>query len=209
MPQHDSLESRTIGSYLDALASSEPAPGGGSVAGLVGALAAGLAQMVISLTANADAGLTETADGLAGLRASSLASGEADELAYSGYLEASKMPKSTPEEKELRRDTMQGAIHHAAEVPLELAATGVRLLEQLAPVVQHGNLYVQSDAEIAITLALACVDSSLVNVRINLPLIKDVEAAGAIRGKAQQIEQQSHHLADLLRRDLDARRTKA
>jgi methenyltetrahydrofolate cyclohydrolase len=207
MHPHDTLESRTIGTYLDALASSAPAPGGGSVAGLVGALAAGLAQMVISLTTDVD-GLAETANELASLRASSLASGEADELAYSGYLEATKMPKSTPEEKDRRRETMQGTIRHAAEVPLELAATGVRMLEHLAPVVERGNPHVLSDAEIAITLAVACVDASLVNVRINLPLIRDAEAAGAIRDKARQLERHAHHLADQLRTDLATRRSK-
>jgi methenyltetrahydrofolate cyclohydrolase len=206
MQQPEPLESRTIGSYLDALASSAPAPGGGSVAGLVGALAAGLAQMVISLTSDADAELSETAHMLSSLRASSLASGEADELAYSGYLDASKMPKSTPEEKDLRRATMQGAIRHAAEVPLELAATSLRLLDHLAPVVKHGNPYVLSDAEIAIALAVACVDASLVNVRINLPLIRDIEAADAIRGKAQEIELQSRQRAERLRQDLASRR---
>ncbi|HVL26458.1 MAG TPA: cyclodeaminase/cyclohydrolase family protein, partial [Thermomicrobiales bacterium] len=134
-------------------------------------------------------------------------SGEADELAYSGYLDASRMPTGTPEEKTLRRQTMQGAILHAAEVPLELAAASVRLLEHVAPVIAHGNAHVLSDAEIAVVLGKACVDASLVNVRINLPLIKDVEAAGAIRGKAQQIEQQVRHHEEQLRKALDERRS--
>ena len=207
MIQQDELATRSIGAYLDALASSAPAPGGGSVAGLVGALAAGLAEMVISLTPDPDPALAGAAHELASLRAAALASGEADELAYSGYLDASRMPKGTPEEKALRRQTMQGAILHAAEVPLELAAASVRLLEHVAPVIAHGNAHVLSDAEIAVVLGKACVEASLVNVRINLPLIKDVEAAGAIRGKAQQIEQQARHHEEQLRKALDERRS--
>jgi len=206
MTTHDGIATRAIGDYLEALGSSAPAPGGGSVAGLVGALAAGLAQMVVSLTSNAEPELEGVADTLSSLRASSLASGEADELAYGSYLKASKMPRSTPDEKALRRATMQEAILHAAEVPLELAATGVRLLEHLEPVVKHGNAHVLSDAEIAIILARACVEASLVNVRINLPLIRDAATAGAIRGKAQKIEQVAAFEEEQLRKALAARR---
>ena len=49
------IRERTLGAYLDALAAPHPAPGGGSVAGLTGALAAALGQMVVSLTDDADA----------------------------------------------------------------------------------------------------------------------------------------------------------
>src|SRR5699024_5571126 len=106
----EDIRNRTIGNYLDALASSEPAPGGGSVAGLVGALAAGLGEMVVSLTRNADPSVVDAASRLSELRHSALASGTADENAYGGYVRASKMPKSTDEEKARRRSTMQAAL---------------------------------------------------------------------------------------------------
>ena len=202
MPHHQELAARKVGEYLDALASSQPAPGGGSVAGLVGALAAGLGEMVASLTPGTAADLAEAATNLSSLRASALASGEADELAYSGYLEASRLPRTTPEEKARRRQTMQEAIHEAANVPLELAATGVRILNQLRPVIDHGNRHVLSDAAIAVTLAHACVDASLVNVRVNLPLIKDQEIATAISRKGEEIEAEAARLAALLRGEL-------
>lgn len=201
----EKMEARSIGSYLDALASSDPAPGGGSVAGLVGALAAGLAEMVISLTPDADPQLKAVEDDLIALRASAIASGAADELAYGGYVEATKLPKTTDDDKAYRKGVMQEALQQAAEVPLELASTAQTLLEHLDTVIKHGSKHVISDAAIAVTLAVACVDVSLINVRVNLPMLRNEEVAGAIRGKAQQIEQQVHSLADELRAALAER----
>lgn len=199
------MESRPIGDYLDALASDAPAPGGGSVAGLVGALAAGLGQMVVSLTREAPDELVQANERLAALRASMIASGAADELAYAGYVDASRMPKSTPEEKDLRRATMQEALKEAVAVPMQLAETASELLETLDPVIRLGSKHVISDAEIGITLALACVDASLVNVRVNIPMIRDKEMAGNLAGHAHKIEQRAHQLAENLRATLAER----
>ncbi len=199
------MESRPIGDYLDALASDAPAPGGGSVAGLVGALAAGLGQMVVSLTRDAPDELVQANERLAALRASMIASGAADELAYAGYVDASRMPKSTPEEKDLRRATMQEALKEAVAVPMQLAETASELLETLDPVIRLGSKHVISDAEIGITLALACVDASLVNVRVNIPMIRDKEMAGNLAGHAHKIEQRAHQLAENLRATLAER----
>jgi formiminotetrahydrofolate cyclodeaminase len=200
------LADRTIGGYLAALASEAHAPGGGSVAGVVGALAAGLGEMVVSLTPDPAPDLREAAVELANYRASALASGEADELAYGSFLEASRLPKETAEEKALRRQTMQEAIREAAEVPLELAATAVRILDRLEAVVVSGNANILSDAEIAITLAVACVEAALANVNVNLPLIKDAETAAPIREHATHIHQEAHDRAAALRACLAKRR---
>lgn len=205
MDHDEKLESRTIGHYLDALASSAPAPGGGSVAGLIGALAAALGEMVVSLTRDADPTLHETAGKLQALRASAIASGAADEMAYSGFVEASRMSKETEEDKARRTATMQEALEEAAAVPLELAQTAIQLLEHLEPVVRLGSKHVLSDAATAITLGVTCVDCSLINVRVNLPMIKDLEVAGSLRGKAQKAEQHAHALAEELRAQLDKR----
>lgn len=205
MDHDEKMESRPIGDYLDALASDAPAPGGGSVAGLVGALAAGLGQMVVSLTREAPDELVQANERLAALRASMIASGAADELAYAGYVDASRMPKSTPEEKDLRRATMQEALKEAVAVPMQLAETASELLETLDPVIRLGSKHVISDAEIGITLALACVDASLVNVRVNIPMIRDKEMAGNLAGHAHKIEQRAHQLAENLRATLAER----
>ncbi|HWV25315.1 MAG TPA: cyclodeaminase/cyclohydrolase family protein [Thermomicrobiales bacterium] len=197
--KNETIENRRIGEYLDALTSSAPAPGGGSVAGLTGALAAGLGEMVVSLTRDPDPSVIEAGARLADLRASALTSGAADELAYGGYVRASKMPKSTDEEKARRLATMQEALQEAAVVPLELARTSMLILEQLDPIIRHGNKYVISDGAAAISLCLSCIDICMINANANLPRIKNAQVAESLRKTAHDTEQRARTLADQLR----------
>lgn len=196
------LRDRRIGNYLDAVASSDPAPGGGSVAGIVTALAAALGEMIVNLTSEAPQDLADAADRLTALRASAVASGAADELAYPAYLEASRMPKTTEEEKARRKAMMQGAMEEAAAIPMQLAETGVEILETLQPVVLHGNPRVMSDAEVAVILARASVEASLVNARVNIDLIRDPDTSGNLASHARTIEQHAARLVDALQRQL-------
>lgn len=191
------LDQRTIGEYLDQLASSAPAPGGGSVAGLVGALAAGLGQMVVSLTAKnePESPLTEQFATLGAARAALLAAAAADERAYSAYIESARMPKTTGEEKERRRNAMQAALTNAASVPLMLAEAACNMLEELAPVIREGTPHALSDAEMAIILAQTTVSTGLVNVRVNIPLIKDQARARSLASRAAAVESKSSRLA--------------
>lgn len=191
------ISERTIGEYLEALTTSSPAPGGGSVAGLVGALAAGLGQMVVSLTDDeeASAALGSVSSDLASLRASLLARSEADERAYSGYIEAAKLPKGSRDEKEARRAAMQAALKRSGEVPMRIAEAALVVLQQLEPVARYGNRQALSDAEIAVLLAHAAVDAGLATVRVNIPLIKDRGASSRFEARANDIEKQASALA--------------
>lgn len=205
MDHDEQLEARTIGRYLEMVASDAPAPGGGSVAGIVGALAAALGEMVVHLTEQPDSELTTAGERLASLRASTVASGAADELAYPAYIEASRMPKGTQEEKARRKAMMQEAMREAAAIPMQLAETGIEILEALQAVMLHGNPRVLSDGEVAMILARACVDASLVNVRVNLAYIKDPETTGHLAGHAHKLEQHAGQLVDSLRKQLATR----
>ena len=185
-----SIRNRTIGTYLDELASPSPAPGGGSVAGLVAALAASLGQMVANLTIQSSPSPTmaEAASNLAGATESLLASAEQDETCYPAYLAASRLPKSTPEEKAIRRQSMQDAIIYAAEVPLGLATTAATVLELLEPVAREGTSHASSDTAIAVNLAEAAVFAALSNVRANIPLIKHTETSERFGSAADLLE---------------------
>lgn len=194
------ITDRTIGDYLDALASSEPAPGGGSVAGLVGALSAALGQMVISLTdrrSDPHPELDTIRDTLERHRDACLAGSQADERAYSGYVAATRLPKGMEEEKASRRAAMQATLIDSANAPLGLAGTSLEILGDLEMVIEHGSSHVLSDADIATTLAHASVTVGLVNVRVNIPLLKDTERAQSLTDAANDIE---HRATEALRR---------
>lgn len=204
MSEQAPLRERTIGEYLDTLGSSSPAPGGGSVAGLVGALAAGLGRMVTSLTKGNDA-LAGTSAGLEADMADLVASAEADERAYSGYVAATRLPKGTDDEKAARRAAMQAALVNAAETPLALATTAAHVLELLEPVAREGTTHALSDAEIAVALAGVAVTAGLSNVRSNIPLIRDATLAAGFAARAGEVEATARDRVEALNAILRAR----
>lgn len=200
--------SPTIDDYLDQLASSAPAPGGGSVAGVTAALSAALGQMVCNLSikndADAPSPLRAARERLAELHKRSLAASRADESAFTGYLDARKLPKNTSEEKAHRRRAMQQAITTAATVPLELSEFAIAILAELPVVIENGTEHVLSDAEIATILGQAGAQAALVNVRVNLPLIKDeavrTELEARCHAAARAIIQRHANAASALKR---------
>lgn len=201
------LRNRTIGQYLDTLASPAPAPGGGSVAGLVGALAASLGQMVANLTLERSENLLLSAavNDLGHAANDLLDSAAQDETCYPGYLAASRLPKSTDDEKATRRQAMQDAMIYATEVPLGLATSAGRVLEFLEPVAREGTPHATSDTAIGVNLAEAAVLAALSNVRSNIPLIKTPETAEDFTARANEVERRATHQAAILRNILAAR----
>lgn len=168
---------RTIGEYLAALSSDTPMPGGGSVAGIVGALGAGLGLMAISMT---DVDASEGAGELHASRAAleSLRDGFTDlaghdEEAYLAYLDATALPRDSAEAKASRRVAMQAALKQAAAVPLAMATTAVELAEALVSVSTFGNRHLLSDAHVGAICASACFAASRVLLETNLAMIKD------------------------------------
>ncbi|HEV2128267.1 MAG TPA: cyclodeaminase/cyclohydrolase family protein [Thermomicrobiales bacterium] len=171
------MRERTIGGYLDMLGSSDPTPGAGSAAGLLGALGASLGLMVISLTSSEDEGTSRTLDtareSLVRLRDRFTTLAEADERVFQGYRDAADMPKGTPEEKRARKAAMQEALKQAASVPLKACETAVELARTIVPVQEHGNPFLLSDAQVAMLYAATCFEASRVNVNVNLAMIND------------------------------------
>lgn len=203
-----SLTDRTIGEYLGTLGSSAPAPGGGSVAGLIGALAAALGQMVANVTTKGkgDPAFRNQVATLQTRLDAFVSGAEADEAAYGGYVAATSLPKTTPEEKAIRRQVLQEALHASARAPLGIVEAATLLLENLVPVIESGAMNILSDAEIAITLAEAAVVAGLVNVRINLPLIKNVDLAESLSEQMTELEARAKRNARDCRDALASRR---
>ncbi len=186
---------RTLDQYLDQMASSAPAPGGGSAAGMLAALAAALGSKVCSLTRSTDdreaeRELTAAARSLIKLREQARALAERDEAGYSAYIDATRLSKTTPQERTARRVAVQAALVNAASVPLELARICVDLLLVLQPVTLHGNSHLISDARIAGILAEAAHRAALVTARVNVALLKDEAVAAPLESQARASERE-------------------
>ena len=183
---------RTLQGYIDAVASSAPAPGGGSVVGVVGALSAALGQMVLNFTDAPDAeGAARRNDLLEALQACQsrlMQSADADEAAYQGYRNAAVLPRGTAEEKAARKSAMQTALIAATDVPLAMAEQAARLAVLLIEVAQVGNRHLASDAALGALLAEATLRGALLNVRGNAALLKDADKAQHYREAADRLE---------------------
>lgn len=203
-------DDRTIDHYLDQLASEAPTPGGGSVAGLVAALAAALGAMVCALTreplgSENERALAGAATALREARTLAWALSARDEAAYGAYIAATRLPKTTDDQKAARSEQVQAALLTAAEVPLQLAELCVDLLSSLRPVVRHGNSHLLSDVRIAVMLGETAHRAALVNVRVNLALLKDRERAEALEARARASEQRTVTTVSEMERVFEAR----
>ena len=165
-----------IGTFLDAAAAKQPAPGGGSVTALVGALAAAMGEMTVNYSVG-KRGLEAHQDELRsvlaeltrarGLMVTLMAE---DQLAYEALTAARKLPEgSTQREVEL-----PAALLACIRVPQAIAATGVAILELCDRVVDRVNRYLLSDLAVCADLAMATTRCGIYNVRVNLADVDDV-----------------------------------
>ncbi|MFT4039552.1 MAG: cyclodeaminase/cyclohydrolase family protein [Thermomicrobiales bacterium] len=184
---------RTLIGYIAEVASAAPAPGGGSVAAVVGALGAALGQMVLNLTpaptdAEAAAQYAAQLAALAASQARLLELAAADEAAYQTYRDAAALPRATPEAKAARTAAMQAALVQATETPLAMAEEAASLADRLVEVAQVGNRHLLTDAALAALLAEVTLRGALLNVRGNAGMLKDAARAGAYQQAADRLE---------------------
>lgn len=184
------LRDMTVTEILELTASDAPAPGGGSISALVAGLGSALGQMVLALTFGKKAyeALDEGIQGqlqaeneeLARLRDRLLELVDTDTEAFTAYMDALKMPKETEAEKAQRSQALADAAIFSMQVPLETAERCLNVLKCLPMVARYGNKNAVTDAGVAALNARAACEGALLNVKINLPSVKDEK----IRDKA-------------------------
>jgi len=198
----------TIIDFTKELASSSPAPGGGSVAALCGALGTALCLMVSSLTidkkkyTNAHAFMTEIEEKAGRLNARLLELVDEDTLSYNRVVDAYKLSKETPKNMQLRKDAIEEALKAAANTPfqtLEQAGDAMALVEA---VIARGNRNCITDAGVAAELVNTAVRGAAYNVCINLLDIKDNVFVSDLRGKTTHILKNIQDRTDTVRETL-------
>jgi formiminotetrahydrofolate cyclodeaminase len=187
------LTDKPVTNFLDELASNAPAPGGGSVAALSGALGAALVSMVCNLTLGkkgyeaVQGDITELLAQSEALRKELTYLLEADVAAYTDYSVAAKMPRTTDEEKASRTKAMQAALKSATDVPLRIAEAAVKVMDLCMPAAEKGNKWAVSDAGVAVLMAEAALRSAALNVLINLGSLKDQDFVADRRAKLDSL----------------------
>jgi glutamate formiminotransferase/formiminotetrahydrofolate cyclodeaminase len=192
----------SVSGFVASVASSNPVPGGGSVAAHAGALGAALAQMVAGLTigrkkyAAVDTEMKEAA-----LKAVSLGNTLAslvkrDAEAYLQVSEAYKLPKEPADAADRRAEAVTSALLKAAEVPLETARASVEVAQLATLVAEKGNTNAVTDAGIAALLAQAASRGAEYNVRVNVRELNDKSKGDALVREAKRLVEKAGELAE-------------
>ncbi len=166
----------SVSKFVEEVASDKPAPGGGSVSALGGALGAALAVLVGKATVGKEKfkDVQEEMERVVSrgtelhLTLNKLV--DEDTEAFNQILQAYRMPKDEPE---VRSAAIQDALKRAAEVPLQTAKLSFEVLDLIIAVAERGNRNAITDAGVAALFAESAVRGALFNVKINMLSIKD------------------------------------
>jgi glutamate formiminotransferase/formiminotetrahydrofolate cyclodeaminase len=190
--------------FLDAVASDAPAPGGGSVAALAGALAAALTTMVSRLTQgrkryqDVAAEMAQLETEAERLRRALAARVAEDAAAYDRVVDAYRLPKGTEAERAARTEAIEAAMIHAAEVPLATARDAVAALDLALQAARRGNPNALTDAATAGHMAQAAFEGAALNVRVNADQIADRERAAGWMDELEALRTESQRrMADM------------
>ena len=187
------LIDKKISNFLDELASNSPTPGGGSVAALAGALGAALISMVGNLTVgkkkyeDVEEDIKKILSSSEKLRYELSQLIEEDVKAFNNFMATYKMPKETEDEKKIRAEKVQESLIEAAKVPLKVAYKCLDILSLSKEVAEKGNINVVSDAGVAVLMAEAALESAILNVTINLRMIKDEKVRTELSSSIKEI----------------------
>lgn len=175
---------KTMHAFLEDLASSSPAPGGGSVAALSGTLGSALTSMVCNLTigkkkyADVEEEMKKVLAQSEHLREQFTGLVERDTHAFNKVMEAFALPKETDPQKALRAAAIREATKEATLVPLEVMKHCIDALALAQTVAAKGNANSVSDAGVSAIMLHAALEGAALNVRINLKNLNDPDFVG-------------------------------
>ncbi|MBK8946024.1 MAG: glutamate formimidoyltransferase [Ignavibacteriae bacterium] len=175
----DALIEMKLNDFVDEVSRETPAPGGGSIAALAGALGAALSSMVSNLSTykkgseNIDELLNNCANECQQIKNELLNAVDEDTQAFNDYISAKKLPNSSNEEKVLRNSAILEGLKKAVSVPLRTAELSLRIIEISQIVVKYGNPNSITDVGVGAQMAYSGVLGGIYNVLINLKEIKD------------------------------------
>ncbi len=204
---------QNIKGFLEDLASDMPAPGGGAAAGLIAALSGALNSMVYSLTVDKKPYLSlndEEQKLIKNFQSQSkkfidrgLVLMEMDKKNFMKLMDSFKLPRETNEEKAFRNHSIKENTIKAMEAPLLLARESLKFYDNLNVMAKYGNKGLLSDLSISAILLHSAIESSIVNVKVNLNGLRNEEFFHEIDLELKKIFHESLKQKEKIVRDIN------
>ncbi|BFZ01941.1 hypothetical protein BsWGS_04980 [Bradybaena similaris] len=185
------LASMDVKDFILTVGSRSPSPGGGSVAALAASLGAALGSMVGFLTygnrkfADLDPKMRKLIPPLYKGMKDLTPFIDADAAAFSEFMLAMKLPKTTEEEKMQREEAMKQGMLTAVQVPMCVAQIANELWPHMKELAQIGNLNCKSDLQTGARILETGVWGAYYNVMTNLEQITDAEFTTKVKADIQ------------------------
>jgi glutamate formiminotransferase / formiminotetrahydrofolate cyclodeaminase len=187
--------------FVDEVSRESPAPGGGSVAALAGALGSALASMVAGLSVGRSemdphyGALCSLGERAQAVKDALVRAVDEDTRAFDSVLAAMRMPQDTDEERSARKAAMEAGYRVATSVPLstvEGCVQAIRLCKEMLALAPKEMI---SDVGTGALLGLAGAKAAGYNVRINLPHIGDEAFRAEVKGKLDALLSEAAEMA--------------
>lgn len=175
--------------FVTVLASSEPAPGGGGAAALVGAVGTALGNMVGSLTvgkkkyADVEEEILALKSRCDELQTALLDQVPADAEGFLPLAKAYGIPKDDP----TRDEVMEKATMTACEVPVHIMELCCEALKTIEVFAQKGSRLAVSDAACGAVILKAALQAASLNVYINTRSLKNREEAEKLNARCEEM----------------------
>lgn len=188
------LANLSLNLFANETASDSPAPGGGSVSAYVGALGASLSTMVANLSLHKKGFedkyelFNEQAILGAKLIQTLIDLVDEDTLAFDAIMQAFRLPKTTVEEKKIRKKAIRKATIGAIEIPMKTIDAARKILPVTRMMVEHGNVNSVSDAGVGALCIETAVRGASMNVKINAATLENEEDSKKYFDWANQAE---------------------
>ena len=206
--QEDLVELKVTG-FVDEVSRESPAPGGGSIAALAGALGAALASMVSNLsigkrgTEKVEEELKPVAEKAQELKDKLVKAIDDDTNAFNAYMDARRLPGKTEEEKKIKQDAIQAELKEAVMVPLNTAKWSAEVLNIAEKAVDYGNINSVTDAGVGAQIAYTGIKGGVYNVLINLKEIDDKKYVDEMISTCDKLEKETFEYLQKISKKVD------
>jgi glutamate formiminotransferase/formiminotetrahydrofolate cyclodeaminase len=185
------LTAMKVTDFVTEVSRDTPAPGGGSIAALAGALGASLASMVANLTKVKSAAhgehLLKAAETAHRVKDALVLAVDDDTNAFNAYMDARRLPQGTAEEKAVWEAAMLEGLKIAVNVPFQTAALSFEAMQASAAVIEHGNPASITDGMVGVQMGFAGVRGGIWNVLINLKDINDAAYNADMKARCEKL----------------------